>query len=198
MTGICFLHANPGTGSVEIYDGLCMKKDGYNKPIIEAWKHMSYELFNPSTSISRRASRQSWAKTLELARLYGWRPMGTHPPSFHSFHLLNADWHGAYLTNDSQTVKAEDALALADALQKSLDDIPDFNIIEMDWNPKFWIEDDLPEWLSPSEKVFMEEGLEDELLDIMGIHPFEFFAGGEKRRLTEFIRFFRLGSFIIS
>jgi hypothetical protein len=174
-----------------------MKKGGYNKPIIEAWKHMSYELFNPSTSISRRASRQSWAKALELARLYGWRPMGTHPPSFHNFHLLNADWHGAYLTNDSQTVKAEDALALADALQKSLDDIPDFNISEMDWNPKFWMEDDLPEWLSPEEREIVEEGLEVELLDIMETHPYEYFAGDEKRRLAEFIRFCRLGSFMI-
>ena len=158
---------------------------------------MSYELFNPSTAISRKFSRQSWAKALELARMYGWQPMGTHPPSFHNFHLLNADWHGAYLTNDSQTVKAEDALALADALQKSLDDIPDFNISEMDWNPRFWMEDDLPEWLSPEEREIVEEGLEVELLDIMETHPYEYFAGDEKRRLAEFIRFCRLGSFMI-
>ena len=100
------------------------------------------------------------------------------------------------MTNECQTVRAEDALLLAVALEKSLDDIPDANI-EMDWNPKYWPEDDLPEWLSPEEKELMEEGLEDEFLDIEGIHPFEFFAGDEKRHLTGLIRFFRLGSFEI-
>jgi len=159
---------------------------------------MIYELINPSTRISRTFSRQSWAKALELAGLNGWLPMGTQPPPFHDSHLLNADWDGTYLTNEWQTVTAKDALALAEALQKSLDDIPDFNTIEMDWNPAFWVEDDLPEWLSPGERETIQEGLEDEMLDIMGIHPFEFFAGDEKRRLVEFIRFCRLGSFIIA
>jgi len=159
---------------------------------------MIYELFNPSTTISRTFSRQSWAKALELARLNGWQPMGTQPPVSYDFQLLNADWDGTYLTNEGQAVRAEDALSLANALQKSLDDIPDFNSTEMDWNPKFWIEDDLPEWLSPEERDLIEEGLEDEFLDIIGIHPFEFFAGHEKRSLAEFIRFCRLGSFIIA
>ena len=159
---------------------------------------MIYELFNPPTRISRKFSRQSWAKALELAKLNGWQPLGTQPPASYDFHLLNADWDGTYLTNEGQIVTAVDALSLADALQKSLDDIPDFNSIEMDWNPKFWMEDELPEWLSPDEREMIEDGLEDEMLDIMGIHPFEFFAGGEKHLLIQFIRFCRLGSFIIS
>ena len=157
---------------------------------------MSYELFNPSTAITRKISRQSWVKALELARLYGWQPKGTYPPSIYDFHKLNADWHGTYLTNESQMVRAEDALSLAETLEKSLDDIPDASM-EMDWNPKFWSEDEFPDWLSPEEKAFIEEGLEDEFLDIVGIHPFEFFAGDEKQHLAEFIRFFRLGSFMI-
>ena len=157
---------------------------------------MSYELFNPSTTISRKISRQSWAKALELAQLYGWQPEGTHPPSEYDFHKLNAEWDGSYLTNEDQMVRAEDALSLAEALARSLDDIPDANL-EMDWNPKFWIQDDLPEWLSPEEKALVEDGLEDDLLDIMGTHPFEFFAGDEKRHLTRLIRFCRLGSFVI-
>jgi len=127
---------------------------------------------------------------------YGWKPQGTRPPSTIEFHKLNADWNGTYWTNDGQLVKREDALALAQALQKSLDDIPDVNA-EMDWNPKFWFEDDFPDWLSPSEKEIIEEGLNDDLLDIMGTHPFEYFAGDQKRQLTEIIRFCRLGSFMI-
>ena len=92
---------------------------------------MIYELFNPPTMISRKFSRQSWAKALDLAKLNGWQPMGTQPPTSHDFHLLNADWDGTYLTNEGQMVTAVDALSLANALQRSLDDIPDFNSIEM-------------------------------------------------------------------
>lgn len=157
---------------------------------------MSYELFNPSTAIYRKFSRQHWAKALELARLYGWHPMGTRPPLKHDFHKLGADWDGTYLTNDGQMIKAEDALSLANALEKALDDIPDARV-EMDWNPKFWIQDDLPEWLSPSEKEMIEEGLEDGLLDITGMHPLEYFAGDEKYHLAQFIRFCKLGRFVI-
>jgi hypothetical protein len=58
-------------------------------------------------------------------------------------------------------------------------------------------EDDLPEWLTPEEREFLEEELQDGLLDTMGTHPLEYFAGGEKRHLKAFIRFCRLGSFEI-
>jgi len=81
-------------------------------------------------------------------------------------------------------------------LEKSLDNIPD-KAIEIDWNSKFWLEDDLPEWLSPDEKEMIEEELQDGLLDIMGTHPFEYFAGDEKEHLKQFIKFCRSGSFEI-
>ncbi|HUE99280.1 MAG TPA: hypothetical protein VMN99_08485 [Anaerolineales bacterium] len=158
---------------------------------------MSYELINQSTILCRRFSRQFWSKALELARLYGWQPMGTHPPSQYDFHKLGSEWDGRYLTNDGQIVKAEDALSLGAALERSLDDIPDANIT-MDWSAGFWMEDDLPEWLSPMEKAMIEDQLQDGLLDIVGMHPFEYFAGDEKRHLKEFIRFCQLGSFEIS
>jgi hypothetical protein len=157
---------------------------------------MSYELINLSTEICRKFSRQTWAKALELARLYGWKPMGTHPPALYHFHELNADWDGTYLTNDGQRVSAEDAWFLAEALQRSLDDIPDTNT-HIDWNPRFWLRDDLPEWLSPVERAMIEDALQDGLLDTLGTHPYEFFAGDEKPHLVEFIRFCRLGSFEI-
>jgi len=157
---------------------------------------MSYELVNQSTETCRKFSRQSWAKALELARLYGWRPMGTQQPSIHDFYKLSADWNGTYLTNDGQVVKAADAHSLAAALERSLDEIPDANI-KIDWASRFWLKDDHPEWLSPGERAMIEEVLEDGLLDTMGTHPIEFFAGDEKRCLIEFIRFCRLGSFEI-
>jgi hypothetical protein len=156
---------------------------------------MCYELVNQSTIICRKFSRQFWAKALELARLYDWNPMGTHPPSQYDFYQLGAEWDGRYFTNDGQTVKAEDALSLAVALERSLGDIPDANI-KLDWNSGLWM-DDLPEWLSPEERAIIEEELQDGLLDVMGVHPFEYFAGDEKRHLKEFIRFCRLGGFEI-
>ena len=122
--------------------------------------------------------------------------MGTLSPVAYDFHLLGADWSGTYLTNDGQMIKSEDAYSLAAALEKALDDIPDSSD-PIDWNPKFWIEDDLPEWLSPEERQMIEEGLEDGLLDLMGVHPLQYFAGREKYYLTRFIRFCKLGSFII-
>ena len=157
---------------------------------------MSYKLFNPYTEISRRFSRQFWSKALDLAELYGWQSIGTEPPSTHDFHELNAEWDGNYLTNDGQMIKANDALSLATALENALKDISDAKV-KRDWNPKFWGEDDLPEWLSPDEKEILEDGPENELLDLIDTPPLEYFAGDEKYNLKQFIRFCRLGNFVI-
>lgn len=157
---------------------------------------MSYDLISRSTVLCRTFSRQFWAKALELAGSYGWKPMGTRPPPHVDFYQIGADWDGGYLTNDGQTVNREDALLLAAALERALDDISNHNI-PMDWNAMLQLDDDLPEWLSPQERAFVEEELQDGLLDIMGISPLEYFAGDEKRHLKEFIRFCRLGSFEI-
>jgi hypothetical protein len=157
---------------------------------------MSYDLLNPSIALCRKFSRQFWAKALELARLYGWQPLGTRPMPGVDYSRLGADWLGVYLTNDGQIVSAEDAYALAAALERSLEDIPDAGI-NTDWDFSMWLEDDLPEWFSPVERELVEEELQDGLLDIRGVHPLEFFAGGEKPYLVQFIRFCRLGSFEI-
>ena len=157
---------------------------------------MSYELVSQPIILCRTFSRQFWAKALELAQSYGWEPLGTRPPSQLDFYELCAEWDGRYLTNDGQTVNAEDARSLAAALEKSLEDIPNENT-PTDWNSMFQPEDDLPEWLSPEEREFIEEELQDGLLDVLGTNPLEYFAGDEKRHLKEFIRFCRLGSFEI-
>lgn len=157
---------------------------------------MSYELVNRATEICRTFSKQSWAKALELARLYGWQPQGTKPPALIDFYELGAEWSGTYLTNDGQAVRTEDARSLAAALERALADIPDTRL-PIDWDPTYWLEDDLPEWLAPYEREIIEDTLQDGLLDITGTHPVDFFAGEEKRDLITFIRFCRLGSFEI-
>ena len=125
--------------------------------------HLSSQL-----AISRQKfPRESWTKVLSLAIFYGWQPMGTRVPSMTEIHGFDVDyWDGTYLTNDGQIVVEEDALSLALALEKSLDDIPDFNL---EYYP----------------------------LDLNKITPFEFFAGAEKGQLVDFIKFCRLGSFLI-
>ena len=157
---------------------------------------MPYDLYNPSTGLRLTFSRQFLFKALELAELYGWQPRRTQPPAGIDFWALGADWHGGYLTNDGQTVIASDARWLAAALEKSLPDIADQNPAN-DWDPKHWVEDDLPEWLSPPERAIIEDELQDGYLDIWGVNPLEHFAGAEKASLKKFLRFCRLGSFEI-
>jgi hypothetical protein len=128
---------------------------------------MIYHLSSQSAISRQKFSRESWTKLLSLGMFYGWQPMGTRIPSMTEIHGFHTEaWDGTYLTNDGQIVVTEDALALGIALEKSLDDIPDFNL-EMD------------------------------PLDLNRINPFEYFAGDEKRHLADFIKFCRLGSFLI-
>ncbi|MGE5374026.1 MAG: hypothetical protein ACM3XO_03140 [Bacteroidota bacterium] len=157
---------------------------------------MSYDLCSPSTGLCLTFSRQFLFKALELAELYGWQPRRTQPPASIDFCALGADWHGSYLTNDGQTVMASDARWLAAALERSLIDIPDTGP-QIDWDPERWVEDDLPEWLSPQEITIMEDEIQEGCLDLLRLHPLEHFAGAEKAGLIRFIRFCRLGSFEI-
>jgi len=128
---------------------------------------MIYHLSSQSAISRQKFSKESWVKILNLAMFYGWQPLGTRVPSITEIHgLIFEDWDGTYLTNDGQIVVAEDALRLGRALEKSLDDIPDFNLEVYPPNPN-------------------------------QINPFEYFAGDEKQQLTDFIKFCRLGSFLI-
>jgi hypothetical protein len=160
---------------------------------------MNYHLSSKAVISRLKISRQFWIKSLGLANFYGWQPRGTRPPSPSLFILLGLEieaWNGTYLPNESQTVTTEDALSLARALEKSLDDIPDFNI-EMDRTTKFHTESDLSEWLSPDEITFIEERPKNPPVELNEALPFEYFAGDEKKRLVNLIRFCRLGSFLI-
>jgi hypothetical protein len=158
---------------------------------------MSYDLTNLTTRICLIFSKQFFTKALELGELYGWQPRRTQPPVNMNCCGTDAEWHGLYLTNDGQKVVASDAKWLAVTLKKALIDISETNPV-IDWNPKLWVNDDLPEWLSPQEKGIMEDELQDGLLDILTVHPLDYFAGDEKQYLIKFIRFCSLGSFAIS
>jgi hypothetical protein len=157
---------------------------------------MSYVLSNRSTNSLQTISKETWSRILSLARFYGWQPMGTLPPFIHNrnkpAYEAEGVWDGTYLRNEGQTVRAEDALLMAMALELSLDDIPDENLERGAVS-----EDDLPEWLSPAEKAMIHSGLEGHEKMTLGILPFEYFAGEGKQNLAEFIRFCTLGEFVI-
>jgi hypothetical protein len=90
---------------------------------------MMYHLSSQSAISRQKFTRESWIKLLSLGLFYGWRPMGTRVPSMTEIHGFETeDWDGTYLTNDGQIVVTEDALSLGMALEKALDDIPDFNL----------------------------------------------------------------------
>lgn len=128
---------------------------------------MIYHLSSQSAISRQKFSRESWVRVLSLGLFYGWQPMGTRVPSMTEIHGFHAEyWDGSYLTNDGQIVVSADARALGRALERSLDDIPDFNL-------------DLY------------------VADLNKITPFEYFAGDEKQQLVDFIKFCRLGSFLI-
>jgi hypothetical protein len=128
---------------------------------------MIYHLSSQSAISRQKFSKESWVKILSLGLFYGWQPIGTRVPSMTEIHGFHAEyWDGTYLTNDGQIVVTADAHALGRALEKSLDDIPDFNL---DLYP----------------------------LDLDKMTPFEYFAGDEKSQLVDFIKFCRLGSFLI-
>lgn len=128
---------------------------------------MIYHLSSQAAISRQKFTRESWTRVLSLAMFYGWQPMGTRVPSMTELHGFDVDdWDGTYLTNDGQIVVAEDSLSLAMALEKSLDDVPDFNV-------------------------------DNDSLDPSRINPFEYFAGDEKGQLVDFIRFCKLGSFLI-
>lgn len=159
---------------------------------------MTYHLSSQSTIAREKFSGEAWIKVLNLAMAYGWQPMGTRLSSVIESYRFDTEewdeWDGTYLTNDGQTVIAEDALALAAALERALHDIPDFNI---ETRRAAAQKDEPPQNLSPVEQAIMQAGLERHLLGLTEIHPFEYFAGDEKLHLAAFIKFCRLGSFTI-
>lgn len=155
---------------------------------------MNYQLSNQSTRALQSLSKDAWSRILSLALFYGWQPMGTLPPFIQALRgTPQAAWDGTYLRAEGQTVCAEDALMLAIALRMSLDDIPDINPDE-----DIFLEDDLPDWLSPAEKAMLHDGLDEYENMSLGVLPFEFFAGDAKENLVEIIHFCMSGEFVIS
>jgi hypothetical protein len=72
-----------------------------------------------------RFGHPAWAELLKLAYEYGWRPLGTVQDGYlYGDNSEDESWNGNnYVTNDGQLIPAEDASAIAGALEKAFEDV---------------------------------------------------------------------------
>jgi hypothetical protein len=103
-----------------------------------------------------RLSVEAWYGLLELAETHGWNPVGTGLPPWWSssgngsngFNLAAQDnWNGDYVTGEGGLVMLEDALNLADALERAF----------WEFEPQFSrvLTEILPDFLRPRQDRFL-------------------------------------------
>ena len=95
---------------------------------------MGYDLSNVNGKYFRW-NMWGWAEVVNLALAYGWQPEGTELEysdqrfdSYQQWEEVSQSLGGSYYGNDGQMVAEEDARAFGEALETSLDDIPDEDI----------------------------------------------------------------------
>ena len=93
---------------------------------------MGYDLISLKDDSIFCVNGSCWGPLLMLAEQYGWVAEGTDP----SIYCCNAseravrkakdpNYDDGYFTNDGQIVNSTDAIKIADALEKALNDISD-------------------------------------------------------------------------
>lgn len=94
---------------------------------------MGYDLNNNKGKYFRW-NMWGWAEVFNLALAYGWQPKGTkldmdaRYDTYEDYENHVESLDGTYFSNDGQKVLAEDAFAFSQALESSLDDIPDEDV----------------------------------------------------------------------
>lgn len=109
--------------------------------------------------------------------MYGWKPAGTQAPKDWDIEEEGRVWSGDYVSNGGQIVTAEDAVQLADALKRGLDDIPNSYAA---WHKVIKGEDGGP-WIPVGENL----------------SPLEALSGENKPAVKKFVAFCRQGEFEI-
>jgi hypothetical protein len=84
-----------------------------------------------------------WLCVLGLARHYGWAPGGTLPPE-ETDEAFPESFDGSYYPGQAQRIQVDDVVALANALEKALPDIPDFGTDSRGPSTAYWVEGDGP------------------------------------------------------
>lgn len=128
---------------------------------------MIYHLSSQSAISRQKFTRESWVKILSLGLFYGWQPMGTRVPSMTEIHGYDIEFWDGTYLTNDGQIVVAED---ASSLAIALEQaLDDIPDFNLDYYP----------------------------LDLSKISPFEYFAGDEKQRLKDFIRFCRLGSFLI-
>jgi hypothetical protein len=87
---------------------------------------VSFRLRNQKNSaLTLTLSAQAWFGVLELAQAYDWNPMGTISSDLVNAHAIPGEedpWGWDYTPEETRLVLLEDALNLADALQRAYHD----------------------------------------------------------------------------
>ena len=128
---------------------------------------MIYHLSSQSVIARQKFSREAWVRVLSLGMFYGWQPMGTRVPSITELHGLIDEYWDGTYLTNDGQI-----VVTEDALRLGV-------ALKKSL-------DDIPDFnldVYPS--------------DLSKINPFEYFAGDEKQQLADFIKFCRLGSFLI-
>jgi hypothetical protein len=150
-----------------------------------------------------RFNSTAWPILLRMAEFYGWKPSGTKCPVIYNTENGSydeyKDWDGSYLGNNGQKVTDEDAIALATALEKSLDDIPDVETCEKTASYPLG-QDSIYDNLGID--TDMSGGMVDDEIRIIrpnrDLSPYDFFSGEEyKHKIRNFITLCRKGAFCI-
>jgi hypothetical protein len=111
----------------------------------------------------------TWGLLQKLGERFGWKPAGTKSPAGVD------DWGGNYIGKDGQLVTSKDATALASALAKALDNIPQQEAM--------------------GGKATSKGGIK----SIADVNPIQHFGGRERKKaLRDFITFCKMGGFTIN
>lgn len=123
---------------------------------------------------------------LDLARLGGWVPLGTSPPSNWSPKRANGtdrQWNSQDYTKRGALVSDQDAGAIASAVDRVMDDVPSHDAVGHKVVSSLEFPFGKPlRMLNPFEEV----------------SPLEYFSGDGKVRLARFVAFCRKGGFQIT
>lgn len=128
---------------------------------------MIYHLSSQSAISRQKFSSESWNRILSLALFCGWQPLGTRVPSMTEIHGFHADYWDGTYLSNDGQI-----VVAEDALAMGIALAKSL--------------DDIPDF-----------NLEVYPVDRDKITPFAYFAGDEKGQLVEFIKFCKLGSFLI-
>src|SRR5215216_921499 len=128
---------------------------------------MIYHLSSQSAISRQKFTREAWTRVLSLAMFYGWQPLGTRVPSMTEIHGFYSDAWDGTYLTNDGQIVIRED---ALALGRALKKSLD----------------DIPDF-----------NLDYYSIDLRKVNPFEFFAGDGKQQLVDFIKFCRLGSFLI-